>query len=257
MVLSPFREFWSGWRNVWRGISRSSTGGTHVFLLWAAKISAVYFDRKESHTHQNTLLDIAFRCVPSTCNSGTLAINTKRHKRIIYKHLSYTTTIFCCGYFIIVCSLRQLPRDPVGHSMYEFGVKCITSEIVYKGDLYSLNRELSSCGYWLQRSCKDCKYTAVSTARCFQTEPCSVNWVFNQYENSPSKKLASSPRQCDLHCKTGLLELSGKFQQTNFFLCEICCVCHPISKTVMKRCRNGWEARFYPYSMLFWKKNYT
>lgn len=100
MVLSPFKGIWSGWRNVLRGVSRSSTGGTYV--LWVAKISAVYLDRKGTHTYQNTLLDTAFRCVHSTCEYGTITINTKRHKPIIYKHLSNTTTIFCCGYFVMV-----------------------------------------------------------------------------------------------------------------------------------------------------------
>lgn len=119
--------------------------------------------------------------------------------------------------FILLWSvtLTQLPQDPVGLSMYEFGVKYITSEIVYKGDIYSLNGELCSCGYQLQRSREDCKYTAVNRARCFHIDPCSTSRVFNQYENSSNKKLTSSPRQCDLHCKTELLTLSGKFQQTD------------------------------------------
>lgn len=86
-------------------------------------------------------------------------------------------------------ALRQLPQDPVGHSMYEFRVEYITSEEVYKENLYSLNRELSSCGYQFQRSCKDCKYTPGSRARCFHVEPCSTNRVFSQYENSFNKKL--------------------------------------------------------------------
>lgn len=254
MALSLFRGIWSGWRNVLRGISRRSTGGTYI-LLWGARISAVHFDRKG--THGNMLLDTAFSSVHSTCKSGTITINTKRHKCIIYKHLSNITTIFCCGYLVWSVALRQHPQDPVGLSMYEFRVKCITAEIVYKGDIYSLNRGLSSCGYQLQRSCKDCNYAAVSRARYFHVKPCSTNRVLNRYENSSNKKLTSSPRQCDLHCKTEVLTLPGKFQQTNFFLSKTCCACHPISKTIMKRCRNGWEDRFYPSSMLFFLKRST
>lgn len=104
----------------------------------------------------------------------------------------------------MVSSPKAASSSPVGLSMYEFRVKCITSEIVYKGDIYSLNRELSSCGYQLQRSCRVCKCTAVSRARCFHIEPCSTNRVFNQYDNSSNKKLTSSPRQCHLHCKTAV-----------------------------------------------------
>lgn len=42
--------------------------------------------------------------------------------------------------------------------------------------------------------------------------------VFHLYENSSNMKLTSSPRQCDLYCKTELSKcLSEKFQQTAFF----------------------------------------
>lgn len=36
--------------------------------------------------------------------SGTITINTKRHKHIICKHLSNNTAIFCGDYFVMVCS---------------------------------------------------------------------------------------------------------------------------------------------------------
>lgn len=105
--------------------------------------------------------------------------------------------------------------------------------------------------------CKDCKYAAVSRARCFHIEHCSTNRVFNQSGNSSNKKLTSSPRQCDLHCKTELLTLSGKFQQADFFLSGTCCACHPISKTIMKRCRNDWGDRLSFFNVIFYKEVHT
>lgn len=66
-----------------RNLKKFNRRNLHPSPVSCQNFSCVFW-QKSTDTYQNTLLDITFRGVHSTCKSGTITINTKRRKYIIY-----------------------------------------------------------------------------------------------------------------------------------------------------------------------------